>query len=61
MEKRKISAKRIKLRCYNYNIELNGTFRTEKCNHRNFKNSVDGVNSIVGMTEERISELEEYE
>ena len=26
-----------------------------------FKNSVDGVNSTVEMTEERISELEEYE
>ena len=26
-----------------------------------FKNSVDGVNSIVDMTEETISEVEEYE
>ena len=26
-----------------------------------FKNSVDGVNSIVEMTEERINKLEEYE
>ena len=26
-----------------------------------FKNSVDGVNSIVEMTGERINELEEYE
>lgn len=32
MGKQKISEKQTKLRCYN--IELNGTFRTEKCNHR---------------------------
>ena len=59
MSKQKISAKQTKPRCYNYIIELNGTFITEKYNHRNFKNSVDGVNNIVEMTEERINELEE--
>ena len=36
MEKQKISAKQTKPRCYNYNTELKGTFRTEKCNPTNF-------------------------
>lgn len=49
---------KISERNISYLKEQNGNYRTERSNNQN-KNLTDGLNSIIVMTEDRVSEHED--